>query len=375
MTDVEICPICLDTEQELSGKKIPFVSCLCQCQKPYCAKCLEKLKDSDKNWLVKCPSCRSMHYLPDAIPNKLRGAVYKNRGDTIRFHFDKELPFVIGPKSTDKTQFISSQFDYLTNTWHGEANKGGTTDKVLAKLTFSDNFDCVAKGWVIMLPENSQDKKKQSHLGGRNGQLLLRTDHTKQPTPVHHHATLSGNVFVHGKQPVGYNSLHFEDSTPPYISFAHFSAAIDLPPLDNGAPLPSKVFFQHVAIEGNTLFRGTIDWEANYDTTWKSIRRQNYTIEFDSKYHCILRGNILEEFSNGTENNIRNLDLDYSTYVNAARNKAGANNLVRLHHHEGATTTLAADLRPKRLEKSTGCLALFIIALAFAIGLQLWSLS
>ena len=77
----------------------------------------------------------------------------------------------------------------------------------------------------------------------------------------------------------GLASYHFVDDTvtrsdgrndlAAYISYEHERVA-QWPPLDNGTPVPSRVWFSNTSFDSTTrTFRGTIDWEGTYNTTWQ----------------------------------------------------------------------------------------------------------
>jgi hypothetical protein len=57
-----------------------------------------------------------------------------------------------------------------------------------------------------------------------------------------------------------------------YISYEHEHVA-QWPPLDNGSPVPSRIWFTNTSFDATTrTFRGTIDWEGTQHTTWQGDR-------------------------------------------------------------------------------------------------------
>ena len=102
---------------------------------------------------------------------------------------------------------------------------------------------------------------------------------------VHYPETLVGNIFVQALT-VGLASYHFVNDTgtrtdggnalAAYISYEHEQVA-QWPPLDNGTPVPSRVWFSNTSFDATTrTFRGTIDWEGTYHTTWQGDRSWRY---------------------------------------------------------------------------------------------------
>jgi hypothetical protein len=141
---------------------------------------------------------------------------------------------------------------------------------------------------------------------------------------------LWGNTFCHGLQ-VGLASYHFGMMQPAagqqelqpfaYISYES-DACSQLPPLDDGSPIPPKVFFRQISVQQvevtlpvpdllpeeeeenieaassstvtttHILFRGTIEWLQDFGTTWQNHERCEYEMRFDSQFTCIASGTV-----------------------------------------------------------------------------------
>jgi len=160
--------------------------------------------------------------------------------------------------------------------------------------------------------------------------------------PRYHAHQLWGNTFCQGLR-VGLASYHFgwlndtnntennhnnntdaEESGQPYayISYEN-SMCSSWPPLDDGSPIPPRVPFHDISFEevevtrpiGNTdqddndenhdndgtnntvtmknvIFRGNIEWQQDYGTTWQNSERWEYEMHFDSRFTCILSGTV-----------------------------------------------------------------------------------
>jgi hypothetical protein len=142
---------------------------------------------------------------------------------------------------------------------------------------------------------------------------IFRQRRTKQTAPPTYNPTgLVGNVFCQESR-VGLASYHFIDSihasaseaagseeprpseTRPlsaYISYEHPSALV-WPPLDDGNPVPGKVFFRDPSFDREArIFRGSIHWHDDYGTTWSGDARWDYEMHFDSQFLCIKGGQV-----------------------------------------------------------------------------------
>ena len=66
----------------------------------------------------------------------------------------------------------------------------------------------------------------------------------------------------------------------------------DWPPLDNGQPIPAKVYFHNISFPTPTTFRGHILWQEDYGTPWKGMIRWEYEMVFDEQFTCIVGGSV-----------------------------------------------------------------------------------
>ena len=108
-------------------------------------------------------------------------------------------------------------------------------------------------------------------------------------------------------------SYHFDSSRDMYICYQHRDAITNWPALDDGQPIPSRMPFTQVEIEGTT-FHGVIDWYGRFQTTWQKCKRWKYEIVFDSNFLCILSGSVQMD----GEETISSLFGKDLIYINAA---------------------------------------------------------
>jgi hypothetical protein len=152
---------------------------------------------------------------------------------------------------------------------------------------------------------------------GPGGIMYRRLDAGSRSHPTFCENTLWGNTFCQGLK-VGLASYHFLSSeNRAYISYEHPLCA-QWPPLDDGTPVPSQVYYKNIAFdETEHVFRGTIEWQEEYGTTWQGCSKWNYEMKFDSEYTCILSG-VVKSISNGTEEQeMSSFGIDL-VYINAA---------------------------------------------------------
>ena len=117
------------------------------------------------------------------------------------------------------------------------------------------------------------------------------------PIPTYHGSSIWGNVFIK-KLRVGNASYHFlSPERGGYVSYEH-PACRDLPPLDDGTPLPTRVKFHNLEYDpSERKVTAMIEWEQDFGTTWNDNVRWKLDMEFDSEFVCILRGGIQCEWS------------------------------------------------------------------------------
>lgn len=119
---------------------------------------------------------------------------------------------------------------------------------------------------------------------------------TDDSIPKYNGASVFGNVFTK-RLYIGSASYHFLSPTNSYISYRH-PACRDLPPLDDGTPLPTRVDFHNINWEPEERkLTGSIEWEQDFGTSWNDNVRWTMTMYFDSEYMVILRGDIQCEWS------------------------------------------------------------------------------
>jgi hypothetical protein len=114
---------------------------------------------------------------------------------------------------------------------------------------------------------------------------------TDDSIPKYYGDSVFGNVFTK-RLYIGSASYHFLSPTNSYISYRH-PACRDLPPLDDGTPLPTRVDFHNLQWEPNERkLTATIEWEQDFGTSWNDNVRWTLTMFFDSEYMVILKGGI-----------------------------------------------------------------------------------
>ena len=101
-----------------------------------------------------------------------------------------------------------------------------------------------------------------------------------------------GNVFCKRLR-IGSASYHFlSPERGAYISYEH-PACRELPPLDDGTPLPTRVSFHNIDWnEQERKFVGNIEWEQDFGTSWNDNIRWKMDMQFDSEFVTILKGGI-----------------------------------------------------------------------------------
>ena len=104
---------------------------------------------------------------------------------------------------------------------------------------------------------------------------LPHEDGSRNSIPTFHADSIWGNVFCQALK-VGLASYHFvppaegEETGKVYISYENPLTG-EWPPLDNGQPIPSKVYFHNVTFPNATTFRGHILWQEDFGTPWQGV--------------------------------------------------------------------------------------------------------
>ena len=114
---------------------------------------------------------------------------------------------------------------------------------------------------------------------------------TDDSIPKYNGKSVFGNVFTK-RLYIGSSSYHFLSPTNCFISYRH-PACRDLPPLDDGSPLPTRVDFHNVVWnEEERHLTATIEWEKDFGTSWNDNVRWKLDMYFDTEYMVILKGDI-----------------------------------------------------------------------------------
>jgi hypothetical protein len=91
--------------------------------------------------------------------------------------------------------------------------------------------------------------------------------------------------------------------TAAYISYEHSAAVTIWPPLDNGRPIPARMYLTNIELtDDGTVFRGTIDWMGTHHTTWGNTTIWTYEIRFDDKFQCVVGGVVRCRFLSSEHN-------------------------------------------------------------------------
>lgn len=140
--------------------------------------------------------------------------------------------------------------------------------------------------------------------------------------PKYHSDSMWGNVFIQANR-VGFASYHFikedgEGEDGAYISYEH-PMCTQWPPLDDGSPVPPRVPFSNTNWDQtNRIFRGTIEWQNGYGTTWQGCVRWKYEMKFDSEFMCIVSGKVHGVYMNTAAESDMSTFGETLVYVNAA---------------------------------------------------------
>ena len=114
--------------------------------------------------------------------------------------------------------------------------------------------------------------------------------------PVYQAEHLWGNTFCQGFC-VGMASYHFlePDSNGNFQAYISYESPRTeaWPSLDNGEPVPSRVPFRNIQWEPESrTFKGEIQWEQDYGTTWMRESLWQYEITFDQSYMFVVSGTV-----------------------------------------------------------------------------------
>ncbi len=130
--------------------------------------------------------------------------------------------------------------------------------------------------WTRESCEPNREYLTVLHFGARPSDLhyhLVSADGRDKRHPKYNEHTIWGNTFCQGFM-VGLASYHFMQNIEQgaYISYEHERTSM-WPPLDNGNPIPCKIWFTETSFDPETrTFCGKIDWEGKHGTTWQGNR-------------------------------------------------------------------------------------------------------
>eukprot|EP00934_Nitzschia_sp_Nitz4_P006107 Nitzschia sp. Nitz4//scaffold130_size63480//7477//9324//NITZ4_006239-RA/size63480-processed-gene-0.75-mRNA-1//1//CDS//3329535159//6097//frame0 len=129
---------------------------------------------------------------------------------------------------------------------------------------------------------------------GSGKQLYQRLDASLDADtviPHYHVGSLWGNVFCK-RLHIGSASYHFLSPSNSFLSYRH-PACRDLPPMDDGSPLPTKVPFRNIEWdEQKRKLSCTVEWEEEFGTSWNENVRWKLNMWFDTEFMVILKGGI-----------------------------------------------------------------------------------
>lgn len=109
--------------------------------------------------------------------------------------------------------------------------------------------------------------------------------------PSYHRDQIWGNTFCQALT-VGLASYHFMENEQAYISYESNQTSV-WPNLDNGTHVSEigRVPFRDIQWDAVTrTFRGSIDWEHEFNTAWQNEKKWRYTIVFDETYSFVHSG-------------------------------------------------------------------------------------
>ena len=175
--------------------------------------------------------------------------------------------------------------------------------------SFSSDWRFITRGVI-------RSGTRRARIGGASGRGYERLNNEPRAPPTYHAASVWGNVFCQALR-VGMASYHFEEEGQVYISYEHPVTSY-WPPLDNGNPIPSRVYFQDVSFPDPHTFRGEIRWQDDHGTTWQGMKRWVYEIQFDEEYVCIVGGHVRSEPAHDTQLQVMSTYGRELVYVNAA---------------------------------------------------------
>jgi hypothetical protein len=168
--------------------------------------------------------------------------------------------------------------------------------KVGESLEFSPSDPKFHMVWTRETCDPAREHLEVLNFGFGPSQLYyhaLSEDAMNSRAPEYHSETVWGNTFCQAFK-VGLASYHFMETIEAgaYVSYEHERTSM-WPPLDNGNPIPSKIWFTETSFDPETrIFRGKIDWEGSHRTTWQGCRWWRYVLAqkacHEGSYKCSL---------------------------------------------------------------------------------------
>ncbi|KAG7364315.1 zinc finger C3HC4 type domain containing protein [Nitzschia inconspicua] len=196
---------------------------------------------------------------------------------------DPRHPFALWPRSKHR-QWVEEGVDLSKEPMGpkpGEKIRWKTSDPRFPELVWTRQTVGPVPTPKVTLFGMGQDK----HFYQR---LHAKTDGS---IPKYNGKSVFGNVFTK-RLYIGSSSYHFLSPTNCFISYRH-PACRDLPPLDDGSPLPTRVDFHNVEFhDEQRRLTATIEWEEDFGTSWNDNVRWKLDMYFDSEYMVILKGGI-----------------------------------------------------------------------------------
>jgi hypothetical protein len=211
---------------------------------------------------------------------------YRQSGYPFYLNFDDPLyPTVRWPRSTH-SQTVQEGVDLVQDPM------GPAVGSKIRWTTTSSNFSELYWERQTMGPVPSPHVILFGMGAGK--QLYQRLDASLNDVsviPKHNGDIIWGNVFCK-RLYVGSASYHFLSPTNSFLSYRH-PACRDLPPMDDGTPLPTRVDFHDLEWDPEERkLTASIEWEKDFGISWNENVRWKLTMYFDSEYMIILKGGI-----------------------------------------------------------------------------------
>jgi Zinc finger, C3HC4 type (RING finger) len=181
---------------------------------------------------------------------------FRQSGWSFFINFDDPLrPYSLWPRSRHR-QWVEEGVDLIKDPMGpkpGESIRWKTTDPRFPELFWTRQTVGPIPTPKVTLFGMGQDKYLYQRLNAK----------TEGSIPKYNGKSVFGNVFTK-RLYIGSSSYHFLSPTNCFISYRH-PACRDLPPLDDGSPLPTRVDFHNVEYdEEERRLTATIEWEEDF---------------------------------------------------------------------------------------------------------------